>query len=225
MAVALLLFIAAGTTLIGVGMYRYPGGTVLDPHGLEHSLWFNFLCDLTNACARNGLPNTPCQGVARAGMLCLAVALGLFWMVLPTILPGHKAMGRIIRAAGCLSAAGVIAVPFADGALHAVAIFSASVPALLAGALGFIGVLRCIRNRWLLGVAALAIVTAVIDSVLYARKIVGQTGVDSPALPLFQRLAFLFLLAWMAMVAWRVLRTHSSANSNSSANPSASPQN
>jgi len=205
-AVALLVAIATGATLLGVAMYRYPGGTVLDPHGSQHSLWFNFLCDLTSACARNGLPNTACRSVARAGMLCLALALALFWIVLPTLLPGHKILGRAIRAAGCLSAAGVITVPFADGALHALAIFSASVPALLAGVLGFAGVLRCVRDRWLLGAAAFAIVATVVDSVLYARKIVEQSEVDPPALPLFQRLAFLFLLIWMAMVAWRVLR-------------------
>lgn len=210
-AAALLLAITVGASLLGIAMYRYPGGTVLEPHGLHHSLWFNFLCDLTGPSARNGSPNTACRSIARAGMGCLALALGLFWAVLPTILPRSGASGPVIRVAGCLSAAGVLAVPFADGTWHAVAIFSGSVPALVAAITGFVAVLREVPDRGLIVVAACAIATATTDSILYARRLISGATIDPPALPLFQRLAFLFLLTWMAMVGWRVLRGRPSA--------------
>jgi hypothetical protein len=205
-AIALLIAIAAGSTLLIIAMFLYAGGSVFDPHGLHHSLWFNFLCDLTSDRALNGMPNVPGGAVARAGMVILAVAMGMFWLILPALFPDDKKSALVVRIFGGISALGFPIAPLASGPLHAVAIFSASIPALVAGVTGFVAILVRVRDRWVLGAAAGAIAATVIDSVLYARRVIGHLANDTPALPVFQRIAALFVVLLMVTVGWRILR-------------------
>jgi hypothetical protein len=228
-ALAVLLSILSAMILLGVAMARYPGGTALDPAAAGHSFWFNFLCDLTNPVAVNGQSNRVGSGFARAAMIALSTALGCFWLILPALFRARPRLGLPIRTAGLLSVAGLVAVPLADGLMHVVAVFASSIPALVAGTLGTIGILRASslppppatdaarsspapsrsppRIPALLPALAFATVAAALaDSVLYARSYLVEPRVIAPALPLFQRVALLFMLAFMAAVAIQILR-------------------
>jgi hypothetical protein len=55
-------------------------------------------------------------------------------------------------------------------------------------------------------VACATVATSAIDAILYARSYLTHPRVVPPALPLFQRIAFLLMLTWMAATAWQVLR-------------------
>ena len=205
-AVALLIAMALGAALIGRAMSLYPGGSVVDRFAAGHSFWFNFLCDLTAPAAVNGTPNLAGAALARHGMLALSIALGLFWLILPTTLPARRTADVALRVAGVIAAVGFGTVPFATGPLHAIAIFASVVPGLVATVLGLAGLLAKPRRAALVVLVMGAIVAGVADAVLYAEKVTGRLSGSSPLVPLAQRAAVLLLLAWMGTVAWAVLR-------------------
>jgi hypothetical protein len=205
-AAAVLITMAAGVVSLALAMHLYPGGNSFDRQCLHHSFWFNFLCDLTGGQAVNGASNVPGSQLARAGIVALSVALGAFWLVLPALFPGARAAAALVRTAGAASALGLMAVPLVSGPAHAVAVFAASVPGLVAAVTGFIAIVRGVRDVVLLGVASGAIAAGVVDSVLYARRVLDHFQSCPPALPALQRVAFLLMLAWMGTAAWRVLQ-------------------
>ena len=197
---------AVGVILLGLAMIRYPGGTEIDPRTGGHSFWLNLLCDLTGERALNGASNLAGRGFARAGMAAFSVGMGAFWLILPAEFPEHRATAATVRVAGAVSALGFLAVPIAPGAWHPVAVFSAAVPGVLAAGLGVVATIRYVRDKLLVVTASGAIITATIDSVLYARRVMDHFRSCPPALPIFQRLITLFVLAWSAATALRVLR-------------------
>jgi hypothetical protein len=195
-----------GSTLLVLAMNRYPGGTELDPHCVGHSFWFNFLCDLTSETALNGASNAAGSALGRAGMAAFSVGLGAFWLILPAEFPGHRAIAVVVRTAGAVSVAGFLSVPFSGGAWHAVAVFAAAGPGVLAAILGLGATIRYVRDNLVLGAAVASIAAATIDSVLYARRVSDGFRSCPPALPVFQRLTTLFVLLWAGATAWRVWR-------------------
>jgi hypothetical protein len=208
-AVIVLAMAAASITCLVLAMHHYPGGTELDRHSVGHSFWFNFLCDLTGERALNGAPNATSRGLARAAMAALSVGLGAFWLILPAEFPGHRIAATVIRVAGTISVLGFFAVPVANGPWHAVAIFAAAVPGVLAASVGVVATVRYVNDGLLLGAAFGSMAAAAIDSILYAQRVVNDYRTCPPALPVFQRLTLLFVLAWGATTALRVLRQSS----------------
>ena len=200
----------ASVTLIAIAAAHYPGGTWMDRRTRGHDLAHNFLCDLLAPVALDGTPNPVGAVAATAGLLTLAAGIGLFWQVLPALFPGRPRLGAGVRAAGLLSLVGMVAVPLTPsaraGALHAVAIFAAGIPGLVAAMLGVAGLLGVGRpERRIAALGAATIVVVLIDGALYTEHSV-QAGAPSPALPFLQRIASLLLLAWLSAVAVRVLR-------------------
>jgi hypothetical protein len=208
-AAIVLVATAVGVALLSRAMRLYPGGNVFDPHAAHHSFCLNFLCDLTGAQSASGAPNAGSPS-ARAAIVSLAIALGAFWLILPSRLAarsrGARVTGAVIRVAGALSALGLLAVPLADGAAHAIAVYAAAGPGLVASVTAFVALVRCSRDVVLLLPASSAIAAGAIDSVLYARRVLDHFVSCPPALPALQRVAGLLMLAWMAATAWRVLR-------------------
>jgi hypothetical protein len=211
-AAVVLVAMAVGIALLARAMRLYPGGNFFDRNCAHHSVWLNCLCDLTGARSAGGAPN-PGSPSARAAIVSLAISLGAFWLILPSLLPalsrGARSVGAVIRVAGALSALGLLAVPLADGAAHAVAVYAAAGPGLVASVTAFVALVRGSRDVALLLPASSAIAAGAIDSVLYARRVLDHFLSCPPALPALQRIAGLFMLAWMAATAWRVLRRSS----------------
>jgi hypothetical protein len=195
-----------GATLLAAAMWMYPGGTVLEPRRLGHSFWSNLLCELTAERAVNGAPNVTGARLAQGGMLMLAAAVGVFWIVMPTLFARRARPVWVIRGAGTVSTVGLMSVPYAAGGWHALAILAAALPALLAGVTGVVATARHVRDRALVTISAGTVAVAAIDCWLYARKVLGEARPHPLALAVFQRLGLLFMLGWMGAVAWRVLR-------------------
>ena len=205
-AVVVLAMMVTGVASLAIAMHRYPGGTELDHDCVGHSFWFNFLCDLTGDRALNGASNAAGRGFARAAMAAFSVGMGAFWLILPAEFPGHRALAFGVRVAGAISVLGFLSVPVADGPLHAVAVFAAAVPGVLAAGLGVVATVRYVRYKPLLGAALGSITSATLDSILYAQRVMSDYRSCPPALPIFQRLTLLFVLAWAATTALRALQ-------------------
>jgi hypothetical protein len=199
--------IALGLLLLGLAMWAYPGGTALDPTALGHSFWFNFLCDLTGDVAVNAVANPLGAALARVAMLALAVALGCFWIVAPLSFADGRAFARSITTFGLLAMVGVLFVPVAPGWGHVFVVLAAAVSGLVASILALIGSVRWSRSRLLASLACASVTAGLLDAVLYARSYMVEPRVVPPALPVFQRVALILLLAWMVAVAVRVLLT------------------
>lgn len=200
-ATALLAMLSVAVASLIVAMALYPGGTALDHQQPGHSFWFNFLCDLTSPMAVNGTANRVGSAFARVAMGALAVALGTFWLVLPWLFKERRALGAALRIAGTLSTVGFAVVPLASGALHRVAIFTAVIPAIVAGALGIVGMFGQRDRRAFVALPIATLVASIVDAVLYATSFATEPRIVSPALPAGQRIAVSLMLAWMATTA------------------------
>ena len=206
-AAILLAAVVLGVGLLAGAMAVYPGGTAMDRAVLGHSFWRNFLCDLLVSQGINGQPNDVGARLARGALGCFGVAMACFWWLLPRALEGRVGRGWLLGVGvpGTISVVGLVSVPLVDGPLHLVAVFASSIPGLVAAAVGFAA---CVRARaWPLAALGAATVTAAaIDSVLYARSYMTEPRVVVPALPAFQRLAMIALVAWMGATAANILR-------------------
>jgi hypothetical protein len=202
-----LLAIGGAAALLGTAMHLYPGGTVFDPHARGHAFWRNFLCDLTDQTARNGMPSPVSAPVARGGMLLLSLALGVSWLIVPVFLADQPRAARTVRASGAGCVAGLLIVPFTQGATHVVTIYVSATAGLTAG---LVTLAALVRGRgparhWAPLAAMLAATAA--DSVFYAQAVAARPRmvVPSLALPLFQRLACLLAVTWMSATAAEIL--------------------
>ena len=90
---------------------------------------------------------------------------------------------------------------------HALAVFAAAIPGVLAATAGVVATVRYVRDKPLMLCAVGAIATATLDSLLYAHRVMNGFRSCPPALPVFQRLTLLFVLAWGATTALRVWQT------------------
>jgi hypothetical protein len=200
-----LAMMVVGLTLLALAMHRYPGGTEIDPHCVGHSFWFNFLCDLTGEQALNGAPNGG-HTFARAAMMAFAFGMGAFWLIFPAEFPGHRALAIIVRVGGAMSVLGFLSVPIAPGPWHAVAVFMAAIPGVVAAIVGLYATARFVRNKLLLAGAFGSLGATVIDSFMYAARVMNDYRSCPPALPIFQRLTLIFVLVWAGTTALRALR-------------------
>ena len=205
-ALVVLAMMVTGVTSLALAMHRYPGGTELDGHTVGHSFWFNFLCDLTGDRALNGASNAA-RDFARAAMAAFGVGLGAFWLILPAEFPGHRVLATCVRVGGTISVLGFLAVPVAPGPWHALAVFAAAVPGVIAAVLGVVATVRYVSDKVLLGAAVGSIAAATLDSIMYAQRVMNDYRTCPPSLPVFQRLTLLFVLAWAARTAQRALRS------------------
>jgi hypothetical protein len=199
-----LAMMVVGITLLVLAVHRYPGGTEIDRHCVGHSFWFNFLCDLTGERALNGEPNGG-HVFARAAMLAFSLGLGAFWLILPAELGGHRGVAAVVRVGGAVSVLGFLSVPIAPGPWHAVAVFMAAIPGVAAAAVGLYATVRFVRDKFLLAGACGSLGAALIDSILYAERVLNDYRSCPPALPIFQRLTLIFVLFWAGTTALRAV--------------------
>jgi hypothetical protein len=200
-----LAMLVVGLTLLGLAMHKYPGGTEIDPHCVGHSFWLNFLCDLTGDQALNGEPNGG-RTFARGAMMAFSFGLGAFWLILPAEFSGHRAISAVVRVAGAVSVLGFLSVPVAPGPWHAVAVFMAAIPGVVAATVGLYATVRFVRNKVLLAGAFGSLAATIIDSIMYAARVMNDYRSCPPALPIFQRLTLIFVLVWAGTTALRAVR-------------------
>jgi hypothetical protein len=205
-AAALLATLAVAVVSLTLAMALYPGGTALDHQHTGHSFWFNFLCDLTSPVAVNGAANRLGSAFAQVAMAALALALGTFWLILPWLFKERRGLGVALRCAGSLSTLGFAVVPLTSGLVHAVAVFTAVVPAIVAGGLGIVGMIGQPRTRGLVALPIATLVASVVDAVLYGASFATHPRIVTPALPAGQRIAVMLMVMWMVATAAVLVR-------------------
>jgi hypothetical protein len=200
----LLAAVASGVVLLGIAMHLYPGGTALDVHARGHSFWFNFLCDLTEPVARNGVANPVGSKIAHLAMLDLSLALAATWLVTPAFFEERDTAARVVRGSGVLCVLALVAVPVLDGTAHTVAIYTSAPAGLIAGVVAVAALARGTRP-WLALLLATVLAATAADSVFYALAVASRPRPVAPELPLTQRLAGLLAVAWMVATAAEIL--------------------
>lgn len=195
----------AGFLLLMVLAARaYPGGTYCEPAATAYRFWGNYFCDLTGLLTHRGEDNTRSAGLAAAAFVSFALAAGpFFWL-----LGGLSGWPRSVRTLGLVAALGTVVlawVPSRAGAtVHATAVFSATIPGLVAAGLGMVGTLRAragpalARASGCFGVATFA--AGLANAAGYAQAVATSTGCV-PWLPVLQKLTGIFLVSWMLLVA------------------------
>lgn len=202
--------LAAFLVLHALAALAYPGGTFCDANAEGYRFWGNFFCDLTQPVTQRGIDNARARLFAEASFVCFALALGPFFWVLGSRLP--RSLGRALRLFGLIAAFGTNLIAWlpsrVSALLHQVAVFSATLPGLLAALLGVFGLFRTGDERFATRVSAVfgasALAFGAADAAYYAYAI-GVPGCHV-WLPVLQKLAALCLVAWMALVARLGLR-------------------
>jgi hypothetical protein len=207
---AILAAVAAFVWLELAAMREYPGGTWWDRGTRGHRFWQNYFCDLEWRVALDGQPNALGARYAQAGMLLLIAGFVPFWWIVPRLFApahGQQVLGRVVRALGLASVAGMVAVSLMPserfGALHGAAVVVAGVPGLTAALLATFGLLRGEPRPRVAGfLGAAMLVFAMFDFILYVRTM-ALGGPGPILLPAAQKVAVVLLLAWMSVVAVR----------------------
>ena len=187
-----------------MSMSAYPGGTWEEPQAEGHSQARNFLCDLTRPTALNGVPNERGSRTAELGLLAYAISLIPFFLVLPSVFPDRRAIGKVAALAGVLTGiggVGIVLVPsYRYGAVaHGVAVLLTAVPGLTAALAATVGVFTTRNPIRPIRVAAMAtlLVTAA-GVVMFAVQL--SRGLEtSPGLPVVEKLGIGCSVAWMLL--------------------------
>jgi hypothetical protein len=209
-SVLLILALAAFGLLMLLAARAYPGGTYCEPAATSYRFWGNYFCDLTGKVTGRGDDNSRSAAFMEAAFGSFALAIAPFFWLLAD-LSGR----RSVRLVGLVSAVATVAIAWlpsrAGPTLHAVAVFSATLPGLAAAGLGVEGLLRRRkRARRVRGVALLGIATfaaGLADAAGYAHAVATHGGCI-PWLPALQKLVALSLVAWMLAVALVGARAH-----------------
>jgi hypothetical protein len=179
----------------------YRGGTFCDATAPRYEVWGNYVCDLIQPRSPGGADNRAVARLAIWAFLANALAFLPFWWRV-SALCGPRARW-LVRVTGTVSAIGILVVAQLPSArwpwFHIGAVFSATIPGLVAAAASVVGLLRA--RRWVAGLPGLATLAfAAADAVGYGRAVAAGSRCN-PALPVLQKLAAMALVIWMVTVA------------------------
>ncbi|GAA4343042.1 hypothetical protein [Flaviaesturariibacter amylovorans] len=178
--------------LYGLATLRYPGGTHADPQAPGFSWMQNYWCNLLDATALNGAPNTA-RPVALLATGVLAATLLLFWWGFAGRALVQRPLRRAMRACGIAAMAVAAMLPFGP---HDPVLYTASTLGLVPLAGTYIGLCH-------LGERALLRAGLVVIALIAANNLCYHTPGLFGYLALVQKLTFLYFLGWTALVEVR----------------------
>ncbi len=195
----------ASAALFSCGALAYPGGTHFDHSSPGHDFWLNTLCDVARGVALNGADNLLGSALARVAMTIFVVGVGLTLAILPELARTGMRTRALVRMLASVATSGAVAVVHLPtdrySGLHAIAIVTAGVPAILATLVGW---LALVRERARYGVPALLggafLVVSAADFAVYVNE-VATSAPPTVLLPVLERIATLLALAFMVAVA------------------------
>lgn len=203
---ALLPLIPIGGIIVFVVLYivaalAYPGGSDANVQGDGFSLLHNYWCELMDPYARNGRWN-PARPIALSAMAILCLSLTFYWYCLPDAFPTAGFRRIAIRSAGILS---MLVAPFVFTHRHDAIVMTAGVFGMAAFTVSLWEMQR-LRVRFLFALGACALALVLLCYYIF------RSEWQLAALPLLQKLAFLFCLLWFGWTSRdmrRRLRAHS----------------
>jgi hypothetical protein len=218
----LVLSLGAFVVLLGLSALAYPGGTYCDPHADGYRFWGNYFCDLTATVSVRGEDNARSAAFSEAAFTCFSASAGTFFW----LLGGMSRRVRLVRTLGVISASATAALawlPSRSGpSLHAITVFTATLPGLGAAGVGLFGALVGARKPRTRAVAWLGVATfaaGVVDAAGYAYAVAVRAGC-LPWLPALQKVVALCLLSWMFATAFVSFRPERPQTGRSSSDPS-----
>lgn len=198
-----LVALAAFLVLMALAAAAYPGGTYCEPTADRYRFWGNFFCDLTAAVTGRGEDNSRSAALAEAAFVCFALAAGPFFALLGRM----SGQPRLVGGLGSVSATATAVLAWlpsrAGPTLHAVAVFSATIPGLVAAALGAYGLCSRtlparLRMPAYLGLATLG--AGLADAAGFGYALATHAGCLA-WLPALQKVVALLLVGWMGSIA------------------------
>lgn len=185
-----------------VGLYvvaaaSYPGGTRAEPSRVGFSFADNYWCDVLDTTTYGGRPN-PAAPIALGATVVLALGLAVLWWLAPALFPAARVRAFVVRGAGVASG---LVTPLIGTQHHDLVINVA----VLAGTVAFVIAMTAVRareGRHLVALAVFAFAAATTNFVMWR----AGWGSELHALPLVQKGAFAFFLAWVFAFALRVRR-------------------
>jgi hypothetical protein len=180
----LLIGIIVSILLLTLATMYYPGGSQRDIHSVGYDWQNNYLCNLFNPKAVNGVDNTTSRVWAIGGMLCLCVSTSLFFVRFSEKMP-HAASANVIKYCGVASMffAFLVATPY-----HDLMTTLSSITALLVLFYMTVAIFKSKRSvfKWLSGLCIV---------VLYVNNYIYYTQHFLELLPIFQKISFLIIFA------------------------------
>ncbi len=187
--------IAVFVVLYVLAALAYPGGSDANAQGAGFSILHNYWCELMDPYAKNGQWN-PARPIAVSAMAILCLSLTFYWYCLPVAFPTPGFRRFTIRTAGIIS---MLVAPFVFTHRHDAILMTAGMFGIAAFAAALWELYR-LRSRILfnLGAGALALV-------LFCYYIFTSEW-QLEALPLLQKLAFMFCLIWFGWTSREMRR-------------------
>ncbi len=190
--------------LLGMGLFLsfylmaaslYPGGSWADPAQVGFSWRHNYLCDLLDTRAVNGLLNTG-RYWARASLGFLCFGLMVLWYHLPSLTKAAGWFKQLLRYSG-LAALGTMV--FLRAETHDLTVY-------VAGSFGLLALGLLLFGLWRQGLKAFVYLGGWCLGMFLVNYSIYETGSFLDALPLIQKVTFSSFLAWFAwmdLYLWR----------------------
>ncbi|NND50983.1 MAG: hypothetical protein HKN54_01170 [Flavobacteriaceae bacterium] len=178
-----------------VAAMNYPGGSFTNPGQNGFSFSENYLCDLLDNVALNGILNSA-KVYARISLGFLALGILLFWFHLPAMFPGKKLRNQVMRISGMtamlimvfLAAGNHDIITRLAGLFGSIAMILAFVALYKAGSKGFV----------FFGIACLLLI--IFNYYSY------ETGFLRKYLPLIQKISTVAGLLWFSLLNLKLYR-------------------
>ena len=185
-----------------VAALAYPGGSDANTAGDGFSILHNYWCELMDTYAINGQWN-PARPIALSAMAILCLSLTFYWYCLPVAFPTFGFRRFAIRAAGITS---MLVAPFVFTHRHDAIVMTAGVFGIAAFAVALWEMHR-LRSRYLFGLGACALALVLLCYYIF------HSEWQLDALPLLQKLAFMFCLIWFGWTSREMRRRLRAAGS------------
>lgn len=183
--VAMLLFIL----FYVIAALKYPGGSWKDPSHTGFSFWNNYLCDLLDSIAINGVQNTA-KIWSRTALAILCAGLVYLWYHLPILFARRGRGTKILWASGLLAFVALLSL--SEGT-HDISV-------RIAGFLGTVALIALVVELYnyeyttLYPLGILCIVIFLVNYGIY------ETGNGLRFLPVLQKFTFTLFFLWFFQI-------------------------
>lgn len=184
--------------------YFYPGGSHAFPNAIGFSFWNNYLCDLLDSYAVNGMHN-PAQWYSRSALLVLCSSLIFLWYHLPKLFVGKSRNLTLMRFTGI---AALTITLFMGAADHDVVV-------LIAGVFGTVALISVLVQLFWTQLYALFIFGVCCLSIFLVNYYIYESGSFIQILPVVQKFTFLSFICWFVALdicLYKRLRSHINTN-------------
>lgn len=197
-----LLGVASALSLLFISTLFYPGGSQHDEHSVGFRWQHNYLSNLLNPVAVNGEHNAA-QPWAIAGLLCLCIAVAVFFIRFAEKLPSKHAE-RVVKyaGAGAMLCAVFTATPYHDAAV------------MICGTLLQLSIFYITVFMFKSRLHFLKILSVLGLSLLYVCSFIYYTRIFLEFLPIVQKVSLLLQLTWVLALEYGVRRADFSPESS-----------